>query len=71
LMQKIAQVPAAQQTYAQYWVSYAYGRDANAQDQCVVDAINKSMTAGNYPILNILSDLTQTDSFRMRVAGPQ
>jgi len=71
LMQQIAQVPAAQQTYAQYWVSYAYGREANAQDQCVVDTINKNMTAGNYPILNILSDLTQTDSFRMRVAGPQ
>ena len=52
-------------------MSYAYGREANAQDQCVVDTINKNMTAGNYPILNILSDLTQTDSFRMRVAGPQ
>ncbi len=27
LMQEIAQVPAAQNNYARYWVAYAYGRD--------------------------------------------
>lgn len=71
LMQQIAQTPAAQSNYAQYWVAYAYGREPNAQDQCVVDTISGSMNKGSYPILNILTDLTQTDSFRMRVAGPQ
>jgi hypothetical protein len=71
MMQQIAQTPAAQSNYAQYWVSYAYGREPNAQDQCVVDTISSSMNKGSYPILNILTDLTQTDSFRMRVAGPQ
>jgi len=71
LMQQIAQTPAAQSNYAQYWVSYAYGRKPNPQDQCVVDTISSSMNKGSYPILNILTDLTQTDSFRMRVAGPQ
>ena len=71
LMQQIAQTGAAQTNYAQYWVAYAYGREPNAQDQCVVDTISGSMSKGSYPILNILTDLTQTDSFRMRVAGPQ
>jgi len=71
MMQQIAQTPAAQSNYAQYWVAYAYGREPNAQDQCVVDSISGSMNKGSYPILNILTDLTQTDSFRMRVAGPQ
>jgi len=71
MMQQIAQTPAAQSNYAQYWVSYAYGREPNAQDQCVVNGISSSMNKGSYPILNILTDLTQTDSFRMRVAGPQ
>ena len=71
LMQQIAQTGAAQANYAQYWVAYAYGRAPNAQDQCVVDTISGSMSKGSYPILNILTDLTQTDTFRMRVAGPQ
>jgi len=71
MMQQIAQTPAAQSNYAQYWVAYAYGREPNAQDQCVVNGISSSMNKGSYPILNILTDLTQTDSFRMRVAGPQ
>src|SRR5580698_8408872 len=67
LMQGIAASPAGQATYAQYWVSFAYGRDPNPQDQCVADSIATSIGAGNYPILNILSDLTQTDSFNTRV----
>ncbi len=71
MMQQIAQTPAAQSNYAQYLTAYAYGRDPNPQDQCTVDTISTNMGKGSYPILNILTDLTQTDSFRMRVAGPQ
>jgi hypothetical protein len=69
LMQQIAQVPKAQQTYAQYWVAYAYGRDPNPNDQCVADQISTSLSQDGYPILNILADLTQADSFRLRVLG--
>jgi hypothetical protein len=68
-MQQIAQVPKAQQTYAQYWVAYAYGRDPNPNDQCVADQISTSLSQDGYPILNILADLTQADSFRLRVLG--
>ncbi len=67
LMQGIAASPAGQATYAQYWVSYAYGRDPNPQDQCVANTIASNIGAGNYPIINILTDLTQTDSFNARV----
>jgi hypothetical protein len=67
LMQGIAASPAGQATYAQYWVSFAYGRDPNPQDQCVADTIATSIGGGSYPIINILSDLTQTDSFNARV----
>jgi hypothetical protein len=66
-MQGIAASPAGQATYAQYWVSYAYGRDPNPQDQCVANTIASNIGAGNYPIINILTDLTQTDSFNARV----
>ena len=67
LMQQIAQVPKAKQTYAQYWVSYAYGRDPNPNDQCVADQLVTKLSQDGYPILNVLADLTQADSFRLRV----
>lgn len=67
LMQGIAQTEQTQETYASYWVSYAYGRDANPNDQCIVDQLNTSLSKSGYTILNLLADLTQADSFRLRV----
>lgn len=67
LMQQIAQVPAAQNNYARYWVAYAYGRDSNANDQCVADQVSAKLTQDTYGILDVLADLTQADSFRLRV----
>lgn len=69
LMQEIAKIPAAQERYARAWVSYAYGRDMNAYDQCLVDEAKIQLGAGGYTILNLLSDLTTADSFRLRVRG--
>ncbi len=67
LMKGIANSPQGQATYAQYWASFGYGRDPNPQDQCVADSIATNIGKGSYPIINILSDLTQADQFRMRV----
>ena len=67
LMQQIAQVPKAQQSYARSWVAYAFGRDPNPNDQCVADQVSAKLSQDGYPILNILADLTQADSFRVRV----
>ena len=69
LMQEIAKMPKAQELYAKSWVSYAYGRNANANDQCVVDSLQLKLTPGGYSILSLLGDLTQADSFRLRVRG--
>jgi hypothetical protein len=55
--------------YTRAWVSYAFGRNANANDQCVVDQLKTKLTTNGYGILNLLSDLTQADSFRLRVRG--
>ena len=49
------------------WVAYGYGRDPNPNDQCVADQISAKLPTDGYTILNILADLTQTDSFRLRV----
>jgi hypothetical protein len=67
LMQGIIATPETQATYAQYWVSYAYGREPNDQDQCEVNTLNANLSKSGYSILNLLADLTQTDSFRIRV----
>jgi len=67
LMEEIAKDPAAQELYAKAWVSYAFGRPANANDQCVVDELKDKMIAPDYTILAMLADLTQSDSFRVRV----
>jgi hypothetical protein len=67
LMQEIAKMPKAQELYARAWVAYAFGRNANANDQCVVDQMKTKLNASGYSILNLLGDLTQADSFRLRV----
>jgi hypothetical protein len=68
LMQELAQTPKGRIMYAQSLVSYGYGRDPNVNDQCVVDQIGSKLADG-YAILNAFTDLTQADSFRLRVRG--
>ncbi|WP_437603936.1 DUF1592 domain-containing protein [Sorangium sp. So ce590] len=67
LMEEIVQVQKAKQLYAQAWISYAFGRDPNGKDKCVVDMLDTKLSQSGYSILNLLADLTQADSFRVRV----
>jgi hypothetical protein len=67
LMQGIAQTPATRAIYSQDWVAYAYGRQPNPQDQCIADNIDMKLSQSGYTALNLLADLTQADSFRIRV----
>lgn len=67
LMAKIAATPNAQRRYAQKWVAYAYARDGHPDDSCVVETLAARITAGGYTILNLITDLTQSQSFRTRV----
>jgi len=69
LMEEIAQMPKAKELYAKAWVSYAYGRDPNDNDKCVVDTLQTKLSADGYSILGLVADLTQADSFRLRVRG--
>jgi len=66
LMRKLAGSRDAQRTYAQRWVASGYGRDANAVDACVVDALAADIRKSGFPILDLLIELTQPDSFRLR-----
>lgn len=66
LMAAIASSPGALQQYVSQWVGYAYQRPGDAADQCDVAQLSAKMSAGNYAILNLIADLTQTQSFRLR-----
>jgi hypothetical protein len=68
-MTEIANIPKGRDMYSQGWVSFAYARNPNPQDQCVANDISTKLGTGG-PILNVLADLTQADSFRMRTRAP-
>jgi hypothetical protein len=66
LMTAIAASPEGQSCYAQRMLVYSYARDLTSQDVCTVQGLASKMGQSGYTILNMVSDLTQTDSFRYR-----
>lgn len=66
LMAKIAASPGAQRGYAEKWVSYAFGRVGDPLDACTVEKLTYKVNGGAYPILNLIKDITQASSFRIR-----
>jgi hypothetical protein len=66
LMNAIANAPGAMKQYARKWVSFAYERENDPLDVCTVDQLAAKMTPGGYTVLNLVADLTQTQSFRVR-----
>jgi hypothetical protein len=67
LMTALADSSAAKHCYAQRWVEFAYERTINSADSCTVDNLTTSLTNTGYTVLNLVADLTQADSFRLRV----
>ncbi|MFZ5896068.1 MAG: DUF1592 domain-containing protein [Myxococcota bacterium] len=66
LMAKIAASPTAQRRYAEKWVSFAYEREGEPLDSCTVNQLSAKITAGGYTVLNLITDLTQAEQFRVR-----
>jgi uncharacterized protein DUF1588/uncharacterized protein DUF1592/uncharacterized protein DUF1585/uncharacterized protein DUF1595/uncharacterized protein DUF1587 len=66
LMARLAASRDAQRTYARRWVAYAYGRDGDPRDACVVEALATDIHQVRLPILDVLVGLTQPESFRVR-----
>ncbi|WP_437521979.1 DUF1592 domain-containing protein [Sorangium sp. So ce726] len=69
LMNELAVDPGARRHYAERWVAFATGRAPNESDACDVDGLSANLSADGYTILDLLADLTQTDSFRLRITG--
>jgi hypothetical protein len=66
LSNAIAAAPEAQTCYARHWVQFAYERDINNEDSCTVDDLSEKLAAGGYTVLDLVADLTQSQSFRLR-----
>ena len=66
LMAEIAASPMAQHRYAKKLVSFAFERDGNPIDCGTVNTLATKIAAGDYPLLNLITDLTQADAFRTR-----
>jgi len=66
LMAAIAASPEAQRCYAQKWVEFAYERSINPNDACTVDDLTARMAQPGYKVVNLIADLTQSQSFRYR-----
>jgi len=69
MMDEIAKGEMARRIYAEKWVAFAYGRQPNDNDACVVNDLNLKLGGEGYTVLKLLGDLTQADSFRLRVKG--
>ncbi len=67
LMEEISRSALAKRIYAERVVSFTTGRLPNPNDECIVDVIDAKLTEDGYGILDLLADLTQADSFRLRV----
>jgi hypothetical protein len=69
LMTAIGTGVEAKKHYAKRFVSYGFGRAPNSNDACVVEQLGQKLSQDGYTILNLLTDLTQADAFRLRTKG--
>lgn len=69
LMERIAEGDFAARMYAERLIAFATKRRPNSNDACIVDELAVKLTEDGYTVLNLLADLSQADSFRMRVVG--
>jgi hypothetical protein len=60
-------VPQAKRIYAEKLIAFTTGRSPNPNDACTVDELEAKLSQSGYTVLNLLADITQADSFRLRV----
>jgi hypothetical protein len=70
LVAAIASASGAKAQYAGQWISFTTGRAADPGDACDVTQLTAKMTASGYTVLDLITDLTQTLSFRVRTVEP-
>ena len=66
LMAKIATSPGAMRQYAKKWVGFSFTRENDPADTCTVERLAANMTASDYTVIDLITDITQTEPFRVR-----
>jgi hypothetical protein len=66
LMQRLSISRYAQTQYARKWLTYAYGREPSPLDLCAIVRLSEKLGQSGYAILDLLVDLTQTETFLVR-----
>lgn len=69
LMNAIASSQQAKFVYAQQLVAFASNRVPNDNDNCTAQTLTNNMATDGYPLVNLVADYTQADSFRLRTVG--
>jgi hypothetical protein len=69
LMQGIADAAEARTIYVRRVLSFETGRTKNTTDECLVKQLDMKMGTAGYTFLNLLTDLSQADSSRLRIVG--
>ncbi len=69
LMAAIAADPKAKRIYAERLVGFFTDRLPNPNDACTVDQAFVNMNDANNTMLDVLANMTQADSFRLRTVG--
>jgi hypothetical protein len=70
MMQEIATRDFTRRSYTEKIVAAATGRNPNDNDACLVDQLSLNLTTDGYSIIDLLADITQADSFRLRQRDP-
>lgn len=69
LMTEIAAAPSARRNFAEKVTAFASGRPPNSNDACTVETLETALASETYTVVNLLTDLTQADSLRLRTVG--
>jgi hypothetical protein len=63
LARKLAELPEAQDCFAEQWLAFAQGRSLPESDVCLRDTVHDAFRRSGYDVRRLLIDLTQTDAF--------
>lgn len=71
LFDAIAASPESSLCYARAWVTAAFARQLTDEDLCVAEQLGERLTRSGYRVLDLIADLTQAESFRVRAVAPE
>jgi hypothetical protein len=67
LATEIGKGTVGRKIYAENLETFTTGRNMNPADACTRDTLTTKLATDGYSVLNLFADLTQADSFRLRV----